>query len=246
MAHKGSAGAEPPRRWGDGSMVRPSTFGTIFQRAFAALVLLVASSSMALAQDDAAEAWVQDLADRGIGILGDPALSQDDIIAEFQDLLVENAALRQFGRSVLGAYSRDLTDEEFEQYIELLEQYASSVVRSRLDQYSGETLTVTDSTVNERSSFAYVSVDSDVRNVDNEHLAGVRWLLVRRDGDYRVYDITVEAPAEVGTFSLRQTQQEEFTSAITQSDGRARSILRYLRNRIREQGMEPANEREPS
>lgn len=227
-------------------MVRPSTITTTIMRGLAALALLLAFNSAAYAQDndEAAEAWVQNLADRGIEILGDPARTHDDIVAEFQALMVENVALRQFGRSVLGSYARDLTDEEFEQYIELLEQYASSVVRARLDQYSGETLTVTDSSVNERSSFSYVSVDSDVRNVDNEHLAGVRWLLVRRDGEYRIYDITVEAPAEVGTFSLRQTQQEEFTSAITQSDGRARSILRYLRSRIREQGMEPANDRD--
>ncbi len=212
-------------------------------RMAAAFVLLLTLCGNAFAQDEVAEAWVQNLADRGIGILSDPARTQDDIVSEFQMLLVENAALRQFGRSVLGSYARDLSDEEFEQFIELLEQYASSVVRSRLGEYSGETLTVTGSSVNERTGFAYVSVDSDVRNADNEHLAGVRWLLVRRDGDYRVYDITVEAPAESGTFSLRQTQQEEFTSAITQNNGRAQTILRYLRNRIREQGLVPANDR---
>ncbi len=224
-------------------MARPSSFAKVVLRTLGGAILAATMAVPAFAQDETAEAWVQSLADRGIEIMSDSSRSQDDIISEFQALLVENTAMRQFGRSALGSYSRDLSDDEFEQYIELLEQYASSIVRARLDQYSGETLTVSGSSVNERSSFAYVSVESDVRNLDNEHLAGVRWLLIRREGAYRVYDITVEAPAEAGTFSLRQTQQEEFTSAITQNDGRARSILRYLRNRIREQGMEPANDR---
>lgn len=227
-------------------MSRPSQIGSLVMRGLGGTLLALLVILPVHAQEDtAAEAWVQDLADHAISIMSNPASTEADIVTEFQTLLVEHAALRQFGRSALGTYARDITDEEFEQYVELLEQYASSVVRSRLDQYSGETLTVAGSSVNERSNFAYVSVDSNITNVDGEHLAGVRWLLIRREGEYRVYDITVEAPAETGTFSLLQTQREEYTSIITQNNGRICALLRYLRDRIREQGMEPANERAP-
>jgi len=77
--------------------------------------------------------------------------------------------------------------------------------------------------------------------IDGDRLAGVRWLLIRREDQYRVYDLTVETPDENGTFSLLQTQREEFNSVLSSNGGRIGLLLDYLRDRIRESGMTPAN-----
>lgn len=209
------------------------------------LIVAMMLPTTALAQDHGAEVFVQDLANRATAMLGNPENNVDDVVAEFQTLLVENVALRNFGRSALGPYSRVATEEEFEQYIELLEQYATSVIRGRFEKYSGQTVIVTGSSVDVRTNFAYVSVESDILSVEGDHLASIRWLLIRRERDYRIYDITVETPDESGTFSLLQTQREEFNSIISSHGGRVRALLRYLRDRIRENGMTPANEATP-
>jgi len=193
------------------------------------------------AQDTNGETFVQTLADEATGILNDESMNDTVLVAEFQNMFIQKTAIRQFGRSALGPYSRVATDEEFDQYIELLEQYATSIVASNLSEYSGERIVVNGSTVEERSSYAYVNVDSDVMSRNGDKIAGVRWLLIRREGEYRLYDITVEAPAEEGTFSLLQMQREEFGSIISNNGDRIRPLLRYLRTRITESGMTPAN-----
>ncbi len=210
--------------------------------AIAVAVALMLSAS-ASAQDSTAEAWVQGIANQATAILNDPENSTDDLAAEFQTLIVENTAMRNFGRSALGAYSRVITDDEFEQFIELIEQYATSVMRGRFEEYSGESMIVTGSSVDLREGFAYVNVESDVLSAEGEHLASVRWLLIRHGDQFRIYDLIVETPDEAGTFSLLQTQREEFNSIITSHGGRIAPLLRYLRDRIRENGMTPANER---
>lgn len=225
-------------------MLKAAVSVTKFIGAGVLAALLLATP--ALARDEAAEAWVQSLADRATGILSNPDIDEETIVTEFQTLLTEHAALRSFGRSALGAYQRVATEEEFEQYIELLEQYATSVIRSRFTEYSNQTMSVTGSTIDARANFDYISVESDILDVEGERLAGVRWILIHRNGEYRVYNIVVETPAETGTFSLLQTQQEEFNSIITGNGGRISALLRYLRNKIREAGMEPANERQPN
>ncbi len=198
-------------------------------------------AAMAADRDLAAEAWVQDLANEATAVLGDPATDADDIAAEFQGLLVEHAAMRNFGRSALGAYSRTISDSDFDRFVALLEQYGTSVVQSRFSEYSGQSILVTGSAVDVRTNFAYVSVDSDVLNVHGNVQASVRWLLIRRGAEYRVYDLTVETTDETATFSLLQTQREEFNSVLTSNGGRFEALFDYLRAHISEAGLDPAN-----
>jgi len=214
--------------------------GVALLLAFASPVGALTSASAA-DRDLDAETWVQDLATEATEMLSSSDTTGTDIAVEFQSLLTEQAAMRNFGRSALGPYSRTLDDDEFDRFIALLEQYGTGVVRSRFSEYSGQTIVVTDSSVDARENFAYVNVNSDVLSIHGDVTASVRWLLIRRGGDYRVYDITVETTDETATFSLLQTQREEFNSVLSSNGGRIEFLLDYLRQRIRESGMEPAN-----
>ncbi len=209
--------------------------------ALTAVVAFGTLAGQAIARDSDGEVFVQNLANEATMVLSDGSLSPDQVANQFQTVITENTALRQFGRSALGPYSRVVTDDEFDQYIELLEQYAASVIRSRFDEYSGEQIQVKDSSVDDRENYSWVSVNSDVMSQGGEYIAGVQWTLIRRDGAYRVYDITLQAPAEEGTFSLLQTQREEFGSIIANNGDSVGPLLGYLRDRIREAGMAPAN-----
>jgi phospholipid transport system substrate-binding protein len=214
--------------------------GVAFLMAFVTPGLAMAPADAA-DRDLAAEAWVQDLATQATDLLGNSDTTTSDVASEFQTLLVEHTALRSFGRSALGAYSRIISDEDFNRYIALLEQYGTSVVRSRFSEYSGQTVVVTGSSVDTRDNFDYVNVDSDVLDVNGDLQASVRWLLIRRNGEYRVYDITVETTDETATFSLLQTQREEFNSILSSNGGDFNALFDYLRQRIREAGMTPSN-----
>jgi len=214
--------------------------GVALLLAFAAPVGAMTSASGA-DRDLAGESWVQDLANQATAMLGNPDTTEEVVAAEFQDLLVEHAALRNFGRSTLGAYTRVISDEDFDRFVALLEQYGTSVVRGRFSEYSGQTIVVTGSSVDTRENFAYVNVNSDVLDQFGDVQASVRWLLIRRGQDYRVYDLTVETIDETATFSLLQTQREEFNSVLSGNGGRIEALLDYLRQRIREAGLVPAN-----
>jgi len=198
-------------------------------------------ASPAAARDTDGEVFVQSMANDATALLNDETLNEQAVISQFQTLFIQKTAIRQFGRSALGAYSRTTSDDEFNQYIELLEQYATAIVATNLSEYSGEEIVVRDSSIDERANFAYVNIDSDVIGRNGNRIAGVRWLLIRRGGEYRIYDITVETPAEEGTFSLLQTQREMFSSIISNNGNRINPLLRYLRDQITESGMTPAN-----
>lgn len=192
-------------------------------------------------RDLAAETWVQEIANNAAEIMSHPGTTSDQVVAEFETLITEHAALGSFGRSALGAYSRTISEADFDKYVALLGQYATSVVQSRFSEYSGQSILVTGSSVDERDSFAYVNVNSDVLDQNGDVQASVHWLLIRRDGDYRVYDITVETTDESASFSLLQTQREEFNSILSSNGRDINALLDYLRQRIREAGLEPAN-----
>jgi len=214
--------------------------GLAFLMAFATPGLAMAPADAA-DRDLAAEAWVQDIANQAAEIMSDPATTSDQIVGDFQTLIIGNAALGSFGRSALGAYSRAISEADFDRYIALLGQYATSVVQNRFSEYSGQSILVTGSSVDPRESYAYVNVNSDVLNADGDVQATVRWLLIRRDGQYRVYDITVETTDESASFSLLQTQREEFNSVLSSNGGDINALFEYLRQRIREAGGVPAN-----
>lgn len=212
-----------------------------------AFLLAFATPGLAMAPADAAdrdlaaEEWVQDIANNAAEIMSDPGTTADTIVSDFENLIVTNAALGSFGRSALGAYSRTISEADFDTYVALLGQYATSVVQGRFSEYSGQTILVTGSSVDARDAFAYVNVNSDVLSAEGDVQATVRWLLIRRDGQYRVYDITVETTDESASFSLLQTQREEFNSILSGNAGNFEALFDYLRQRIREAGGTPAN-----
>ena len=217
-----------------------ATGGLFFLLAFATPGLAMAPADAA-DRDLAAETWVQDIANNAAEIMSDPGTTSDQIVSEFEDLIVNNAALGSFGRSALGAYSRTISEADFDIYVALLGQYATSVVQGRFSEYSGQTILVTGSSVDARENFAYVNVNSDVLSAEGDVQATVRWLLIRRNDQYRVYDITVETTDESASFSLLQTQREEFNSVLSGNAGNFDALFDYLRQRIREAGGTPVN-----
>jgi ABC-type transporter MlaC component len=212
-----------------------------FALAFAAVLALVMMSANALAQrasDPAAERFVQELANESLNILSDAALSRNERAKRFQALFLENTALRAFGRSALGRYSRVVTDAQFEEYLTLLEDYAILIIRSRLDDYSGETVSIDSSQVDERPSITYVSVDGRVINQENKLLARITLVLIRSRDQYRLFDLRVTTPGESGTFSLLATQRDEFDSVITNNRRDINALLNHLRRQIEKMSAE--------
>jgi len=208
---------------------------------WAAAAGAIAAPANAQDRDTNAEAWVQEIADDATAMLSDPETSALEAAGEFHNLLSEKAAMRNFGRSALGAYSRTIGDDDFDQFVALLEQYGAGVVQGRFSEYAGQSIMVRTSTVDERENFAYVGVESDILRANGSRQASVRWLLLRRGDAYRIYDITVETLDETATFSLLQTQREEFQSVLRSNGDDFDALFEYLREGIVESGVEPVN-----
>jgi len=201
-----------------------------------ALLLGLVLAPAAFAERDAkAEAFIDALSDKAIALLEDEALSEAEKTEQFRELLLANVDLRRFGRSALGQFSRLPTEAQFETYLELLGAYASATFQAQLGAYDGQRVDITGSRVRpQQGRLDYVTVDADVFSKSDEKLGAITFVLIRGDGQYKIFDVTLITPEESGTFSLLTTQRDEFTAVLNQNNRDFEALLAFLRSRVEE------------
>ncbi len=200
---------------------------------FAALLLVLPLAPAHAGDDAAAEGFISELATETLAILSDTDRSEADKEGAFRTLLLDNTAIERFGRSALGQYSRLPTDAEFMEYLDALEDYAVQILTSQFGLFTDHTVTVTDSTIHERTNTTYVIVPTDVRDPNRALVAVVQWILIRDAAEYKIFDIRVQTPGESATFSLLQTQRDEFANVLRQNGRTMGALITYLRDATR-------------
>ncbi|MFP3943430.1 MAG: phospholipid-binding protein MlaC [Alphaproteobacteria bacterium] len=215
-------------------------------------------SQAAKHEDRHAEQFVQTIAGQGFEIIDNPNWSADQKRQRFRKLMGQHIAFRLFGRSALGPYARIPSKQQFGAYVDLLKEYAAYAMQSQLNEYKGQAIRVLSSRVKDSGRLSYVSVNSEVYDRASGKVEGTaKWLLIRRldqrssgdaaslggmrkteastggDAQYKVYDLVLQTAGESASFSLLQTQRDEFTAILSRHQRQFDALLAHIKEQIR-------------
>lgn len=166
------------------------------------------------------KAFIQSIADRGIGFLSNPDLSHEQRKAEFEKLLQDSFDMKAIGRFALGSYWRTATEAERSEYLSLFEDMIIEVYSRRFGEYNGEGFQVVSARGDGKSD---AIVSSQIISGKGQKIA-LDWRVRQKDGNFKVIDISVEG------VSMATTQRSEFASIIQRGGGQVQVLLDHLNN----------------
>ena len=179
--------------------------------AAAALTLGVATTSQAQGvRDPGAEQFVQASAQKVIGILADKSLNEPQKEAAFHRAIDDLADVPKITNFVLGKYARSITPEQKARFTPTFRAYAESVYRNRLNDYHGEVLKVTGSTVRKPGD---VIVRTRIAGGQLQEPVDVSWRVLGGGDAWKVVDV------EFKGVWLAIAQQQDFVSTVDNAHG---------------------------
>ena len=196
------------------------------QTALASLALFAAAPAMAQqgrSRDAGAEQFVQAGAQRVVSVLADKGMSIPQKKAAFHTAIDQLADVPKVTNFVLGKYARTITPAQRQQFATAFRAYAESVYQSRLDDYRGEKVTVTGSTVRKPGD---VVVNTTVSGGQLSKPVVVSWRVLGSGGAWKVVDIQFK-----GVW-LAITQQQDFVSTIDNAGGDVGVLIAQLQRDV--------------
>ncbi len=181
--------------------------------------VMVAASSHGDEVALGAERFVDNLAQEGIGFLGNEGMSHDDRKAAFKKLLGNKFDMQTIGRFALGRYWQTATPTQRKEYLSLFQRMTIEVYSQRFSDYQGQSLKVNGS----RPEGAADTLVNSVIVQDSGPPVKVDWRVRQKDGGYKVVDVIVEG------VSMAVTQRSDFASVIQRGGGRLEVLLAHLR-----------------
>lgn len=167
-----------------------------------------------------AEAFVADMAERGLDFLGDQDLSLERKREKFATLLKDSFDMNTIGRFSLGRYWRGLSSVQRDEYMDLFREMVIDIYSSRFSDYKGEKFEVRGHRVDgpkDTMVTSYVMPSSGGAEVQ------VDWRVRYKDGAYRVIDVVVEG------VSMSVTQRSDFSAIIQRGGGSIDVLLQHLK-----------------
>lgn len=198
--------------------------GTVRALLLVAVTAMVPLSpwSAAMAQSAAdARALVQNMADKGLKVLGDKSISKAEREATFGKLFNQNFHVRTIGVFVLGRHWRRATPEQRKAYLAVFEKLIVKTYSVRLSQYAGEEFRIRGASVDDRGVY---SVDSVVLREGRESIP-LRWLLRKSSKGLKIVDVVIE------NLSMAQTQRDDF-AAILRRRGSIDGLIKALKEKV--------------
>jgi len=202
--------------------VRPNR--RLFQVSLAALVGLgalsqAASASARAARDPQAEQFVQTRAQKVISTLADKSQSVAQKKASFHTAIDQLADVPKITNFVLGKYARTITPDQRARFSAAFRVYAENVYQNRIDDYHGEKLTVTGSTVRKPGD---VIVNTTISGGEVGQPLPVAWRVMGGGASWKVVDVQFK-----GVW-LAITQQQDFVSTIDNAGGNVDVLISQL------------------
>ena len=143
---------------------------------------------------------------------------------KLSEIATKTADIRGMGFYTLGAYRKDLTDDQLKEYIELFEKYFLKSFTSRLTDYSDPKIEVLSAEVLNQK---YTIVKSLLIATDKKPEVKIDWRIYTKNSEKPlIRDLIVEG------LSLARTQKEEFASVIENNDGDVTKLFITLKEFI--------------
>lgn len=166
-----------------------------------------------------AKDFVDSVAQRGIGFLGNEQLSEAQRRAEFRNLLQNSFDMKTIGRFALGRYWKSASDAQKKEYLKLFNKMIVDVYTGRFSEYNGQALKV----VSARPEGKADAVVTSKIIPDEGSEIQLDWRVRFKNGKYKVVDIVVEG------VSMALTQRSDFSSVIQRGGGNVDVLIEHLR-----------------
>ena len=170
------------------------------------------------------DVFVQSTVNRAAKTLG-ANLTKKERIEKLKEIASDTVDISGIGYYTLGAYRKNISNEQIEQYNVLFEQYFLKSFSSRLAEYSNpEIEVVSKKKINEN----YTMVSSILVSTEKRPEVKIDWrVYTKNPNNPKIRDLIIEG------LSLARTQKEEFSSIIQSNDGDINALYTSLKEFIK-------------
>ena len=188
------------------------------------IFLVIFFSSIAKVNSIEPDIFVQSTVNRASEALNNK-FSKEEKIKKLKQIASETVDINGIGYYTLGAYRKNINEDQKKEYSNLFEQYFLKSFASRLAEYSNpEIEVVSKKKLNEN----YTMVSSVLVGTEQRPEVKIDWRIYTKNPEIPlIRDLTIEG------LSLVRTQREEFSSIIQSNDGDINALFSTLKEFIK-------------
>ena len=184
---------------------------------FIFLSLMIFSNHVLSVEPDV---FVQSTVNRASQVLSSSSTINEKI-DKLKVIAKETVDIKGIGFYTLGAYRKNLNDDQKKEYSVLFEKYFLKSFASRLAEYSNPEIEVNSK---EKLSENYTMVSSILVATDQRPEVKIDWRIYTKNSkNPLIRDLIIEG------LSLARTQKEEFSSIINSNDGNIDALFKTLK-----------------
>ena len=168
--------------------------------------------------------FVQSTVNRAAKTLGGN-LTKVERVDKLKEIASDTVDISGIGYYTLGAYRKNINDEQLKQYNLLFRQYFLKSFASRLAEYSNpEIEVISKKKINEN----YTMVSSVLVSTEQRPEVKIDWRIYTKNPENpKIRDLIIEG------LSLARTQKEEFSSIIQSNDGDINALFSTFKDFIK-------------
>ena len=180
---------------------------------------IIILSSVSKVHSIEADVFIQSTVNRAAKTLGGN-LSKKERVEKLKDIARDTVDLEALGFYSLGAYRKNLTEDQLKEYKEVFEEYFLKSFSSRLAEYSNPEIEVKSKKIINTN---YTIVSSVLVSTESRPEVKIDWRVYTKNPDNLVIrDLIIEG------LSLARTQKEEFASIMSSNDGKIEVLIKNL------------------
>jgi|TARA_B110000858_G_scaffold149612_1_gene170155 phospholipid transport system substrate-binding protein len=170
------------------------------------------------------DVFVQSTVNRASEVLSGK-FSKKEKIDKLKEIASETVDIRGIGFYTLGAYRKNINENQIKQYETLFEQYFLKSFASRLAEYSNPEIEVVSK---KKLNKNYTMVSSILISTEQRPEVKIDWRIYTKNSENPlIRDLIIEG------LSLARTQKEEFSSIIQSNDGDINFLFAALKKFIK-------------
>ena len=171
-----------------------------------------------------ADIFVQSTVNRASEALNNK-FSKEEKMTKLREIANETVDIKGIGFYTLGAYRKNISDDQIKQYENLFEQYFLKSFVSRLAEYSNPEIEVVSK---KKLNKNYTMVSSILVSTEQRPEVKIDWRVYTKNSENPlIRDLIIEG------LSLARTQKEEFSSIIQSNDGDINALFLSLKEFIK-------------
>jgi phospholipid transport system substrate-binding protein len=183
------------------------------------IFLIIIFSNVNIAHSIEADVFVQSTVNRAAKTLGGD-FTKEQRIEKLKDIARETVDIEAIGFYSLGAYRKNLPQDQLDSFKILFSEYFLKSFSSRLAEYSNPEIEVNSKKIINKN---YTIVSSTLIATENRPEVKIEWRVYTKNPDnLLIRDLIIEG------LSLARTQKEEFASIINSNNGKVEALFKNL------------------